>query len=60
MIRDPEDQQDPESVRLNIQHYEKLLKLHGTKRTKDQVQRLLAQAQARLSVSKSRASKRTR
>ena len=40
---------DPEIIRLNIRHYEALLKLHCTADTRQQVMKLLAEARAQLS-----------
>lgn len=40
--------EDPEIVRLNIRHYQELLKLHGSAETREQVLKLLAEAQAQL------------
>jgi hypothetical protein len=40
--------EDPEIIRLNIRHYQELLKLNGTAYTRDQVLKLLAAAQAEL------------
>ena len=39
---------DPETLRLNILHYQELLKLYGKQETYDQIRRLLADAQSRL------------
>jgi hypothetical protein len=40
--------EDPEIIRLNIRHYQELLKLHATAETHQQVRKLLAEAQAQL------------
>jgi len=40
--------EDPEIIRLNIRHYQELLKLDGTAEAQQQVMKLLAEAQAQL------------
>jgi hypothetical protein len=51
---------DPEVIELNIRHYQHLLTLHSTEYTRDQVLRLLAEAQARLPAATSKAMDRER
>ena len=50
--------EDPEGIQLNIQHYQHLLTLQGTKHTRDQLLRLLDEAQAQLPLAGSGASDR--
>jgi hypothetical protein len=40
--------EDPEIIRLNIRHYQELLKLNGATYTHGQVRKLMAEAQAQL------------
>ena len=49
---------DPEIIRLNIRHYEALLKLHCTADTRQQVIKLLAEARAQLSEAEAAGSNR--
>jgi hypothetical protein len=42
--------EDPYVIRLNIQHYQALLKLHSSPRTRQQLLRLLVKAQAELPI----------
>ncbi len=48
--------EDPEIIQLNIRHYQELLKLRSKDYTYDQVRRLLAEAEAQLSVAVAAAS----
>jgi len=43
--------EDPEIIRLNIRHYQELLKLRSTTETRQQVLKLLAEAHAQLAES---------
>ncbi len=47
--------EDPEIIRLNIRHYQELLKLQRTVETRQQVIALLAEAQAQLPVAEAEA-----
>jgi len=47
--------EDPEIIRLNIRHYQELLKLQRTAETRQQVIELLAEAQARLPAAEAEA-----
>lgn len=51
---------DPEIIRLNIRHYEALLKLHSTADTRQQVVRLLAEARAQLNLAMAEATEQER
>jgi len=51
---------DAESLRLNIQHYQHLLTLYSTKTSREQVLKLLAEAQAQLPHAAAEASDRRR
>lgn len=49
--------EDPQIIRLNIRHYQELLKLHRhTAETRQRVTKLLAEAQAQLRVANAPAS----
>jgi hypothetical protein len=52
--------EDPEIIRLNIQHYQNLLKLYCTPETRQQVVKLLAEAKAQLPFAEADASDRKR
>jgi hypothetical protein len=52
--------EDPEIIRLNIRHYRELLKLHGTTETRQQVLKLLAEAQEQLPLALAEAADRKR
>lgn len=52
--------EDPEIIQLNIRHYQELLKLHGTAETRQQVMKLLAEAQAQLRAAEDEARDRKR
>jgi hypothetical protein len=50
----------PEIIRLNIRHYEELLKLHRTGEKRQQVMKLLAEARAQLPLAMAEAAERKR
>jgi hypothetical protein len=52
--------EDPEIIQLNIRHYQELLKLHSTPETRQQVIKLLAEAQAQLPAAEAEARERKR
>ena len=52
--------EDPEIIRLNIRHYQALLRLYSTPETRQQVVKLLAQAEAQLPLAVAEASDRMR
>lgn len=43
-------EEDPAIIRLNIEHFQHLLTLHGTEQSKQQVQKLLYEAQMGLAM----------
>jgi hypothetical protein len=51
---------DPEIIRLNIRHYEALLKLHSTTDTRQQVIKLLAEARTQLPLAMAEAAESKR
>jgi hypothetical protein len=52
--------EDPEIIRLNIRHYQELLKLQITVETHAQVMKLLTEAQAQLPLAIADATERKR
>jgi anti-sigma-K factor RskA len=52
--------EDPEIIRLNIRHYQELLKLDGTAEAQQQVMKLLAEAQAQLPFAEAESRERRR
>ena len=52
--------EDPESIRLNIRHYQELLTLQSTPETRNRILELLAEAQAQLPAAAVEASERKR
>ncbi len=52
--------EDPAIIRLNIRHYQELLKLRSTAETREQVLKLLAEAQAQLALAIAEAAGRKR
>lgn len=46
--------ENPDVIRLNIQHYQDLLKLYCPERTRQQLQKMLADAQARLVIAEAK------
>jgi hypothetical protein len=51
--------EDPDAIRAKIKHYEYLLTLYSTKYAKEDVRKLIADAQAQLSVAVAEASRST-
>jgi hypothetical protein len=49
---------DPAIIRLNIRHYQELLKLNGMAHAHEQVRKLLAEAEAQLPIALTEASER--
>ena len=52
--------EDAEIIRLNIRHYQALLKLHSTEQTRQQVTKMLAEAQAQLPLAIAEAAEQKR
>jgi hypothetical protein len=52
--------EDPDDIRLNILHYEHLLTLYCTEETREQLIRLLGEAQEQLPIAMAEALDRTR
>ena len=50
--------EDPEIIRLNIRHYQALLKVHCTAEAREQVTKLLAEVKALLPLAEAEARER--
>jgi len=60
MVEDVAMMEDPEIIRLNIRHYQELLKLRSKPETRQQVLKLIVEAQAQLVLAVADAADRKR